>query len=258
MQRIRSFCMVLSLVLAAVASDPYPASAQKHAFTNQCDGCHLTDPAEGVMVFNADIDILCRNCHDLPKINSHPSDIASEMAVPPGFWLDDSGRLNCATCHDPHPGLGEDAPFMLRGTARDIEFCRLCHPVSASDEGMPLAAVFVAHGRSYTLPVSGSELDKISADCLSCHEGSGGPHVDYCLLLENMERNCTGHIIGADYAERAARNRGLRSLEGLSGNISLYEGKVGCASCHSIYSTEERKLVMNNSGSALCKECHIL
>jgi predicted CXXCH cytochrome family protein len=253
MRPFRSLSVLVSLLLCCVS----PAMAQRHDFTGQCSFCHLSDPAGGVMLFTGDLDALCRTCHDLPGKNSHPSGIVPGMAMPGGFWLDGAGRLNCATCHDPHPEEGEDAPFLLRGSAGDTDFCRLCHAEGVDQEGKHTAAVFVAHGRSPTPSAASSGLDQISTDCLACHGGSGGPHVDYCLLLDKMEQSCTGHLVGVDYAELAARNRGLRSPASLSGNITLYEGKVGCPSCHSIYSREAQLLVMSNTGSALCMECHL-
>jgi predicted CXXCH cytochrome family protein len=36
----------------------------------------------------------------------------------------------------------------------------------------------------------------------------------------------------------------------------LFDGNLGCGSCHSAYSKEPHLLVMNNRGSKLCLSCH--
>jgi predicted CXXCH cytochrome family protein len=39
--------------------------------------------------------------------------------------------------------------------------------------------------------------------------------------------------------------------------VKLYEGKIGCGSCHNIYSKEKYMLVISNDSSVLCLECHL-
>jgi predicted CXXCH cytochrome family protein len=39
--------------------------------------------------------------------------------------------------------------------------------------------------------------------------------------------------------------------------IWLFEGRVGCGSCHSPFAGGEALLVMSNVGSRLCLSCHV-
>lgn len=242
----------LSIALFCLFFSPENTSAgQKHNFPqDECGSrCH-TDPRGGELVFLTDVDTLCRDCHALADRNVHPSLIAPGMAVPSGFWLDKEGRLNCATCHDPHPEQGKESPFMLRGNARDLDFCALCHAPATPHKSV----TFLAHSKAYTPSQSAtSDVDRITRDCLACHDPMD-PSSGVCLL--GQKGQCSGHIIGLEYDEAASGNKGLKPRSGLSPFISLYEGKIGCASCHSIFSAETAMLVIGNKGSALCLGCH--
>lgn len=241
------YALPLALCIASTAI----AAPQKHNFTEQqCRHCHLSDPAGEGQLFTAAINTLCRGCHSLLETNVHPSMVKPGMTMPPGFWLDREGMLNCATCHDPHPEQTADSPLMLRGGADGLDFCALCHDTDRPHRG----ATFLAHSKSYTAPNgSPTGLDGVSRDCLRCHDPSD-PHSGVCII--GQKGQCAGHIAGLNYDEAAGRNRGLTPRSSLSPLISLYEGKIGCASCHSIYSKEPAMLVFSNQGSALCFACH--
>ena len=103
-------------------------------------------------------------------------------------------------------------------------------------------------------------LDRVSMECLCCHDGVIASDASYKIAGEDAvtyQRDGLSHPIGIDYRKAALRDRKLRPVEALSPYIALYDGKVGCASCHNPYSIEHRMLTMNNTGSALCLECHI-
>lgn len=246
MNRRRSF---LSIVLFCLILSPGNTFAQKHDFTqDQCGSTCHTDPRGGELVFLADIDSLCLNCHTLLDKNVHPSLFSPERQIPSELWLDGEGRLNCATCHDPHPDPSDSDPLLLRGDASGIDFCALCHERNIPHKGV----TFVAHSKSYTSPESGgSTLDWVTQDCLACHDPSDALS-GVCIL--GQEGTCGGHIIGKTYDQGYSEK--LKPRTELSPYISLYEGKIGCASCHSIYSGENALLVLSNSSSALCLGCH--
>lgn len=243
-------------------------AAPTHDFTGRCEQCHLSDPAGGTLVFTSDIATLCRECHERFGTNSHPSQGTPSMAFPPEFLWDTKGdldkKLSCATCHAPHADAGGTNLYALRGSATGTDFCRRCHSDEVTAAGRHLAASFLAHPQTGTatqtsgtlaLASSTEELDPISAGCVNCHDGSGGPHAGFCLLLQKRE-GCGGHIIGASYADLAADNPELHSVSQVMEKLSLYEGKIGCATCHNIYSHVGPMLAVDNSGSALCRICH--
>jgi len=238
-------------------------SNDAHDFTGKCESCHLTSPRKGSKnIFTMDIDTLCIQCHELAVKNSHPTKMIPSMDVPGYFFLDWQGRINCATCHDPHD---KNRDTMLRTEARGRIFCELCHKNGVL-KGRHVAASGMAHSKNWTPPTAesfGQILDRVSLECLVCHEGSVGPAADMQIgsRAAGQALSYSGpgftHPIGIDYAQAAARDKQLRRLDDLSPLVSLYEGKVGCASCHNQFSHEGDMLVFSNRGSALCLECHI-
>ena len=107
---------------------------------------------------------------------------------------------------------------------------------------------------------SGEDIDEESRTCVSCHE-------DVTVTVPGF--NETGavkaarwskmkdHPIGMDYSRVAMRDfteyhYPPREAE----RIRMFDGKVGCGSCHSIYSGVEKLLVVHNDRSYLCRQCH--
>ena len=139
---------------------------------------------------------------------------------------------------------------MLRGNAQNLDFCALCHDPTVPHKGV----TFIAHSKTYTPPDNTtSGLDRITNNCLTCHDPMD-PASGVCLL--GQQGQCSGHIIGLEYDEAISKNKGLNPRNNLPPFISLYEGKIGCASCHSIFSGEAAMVVINNKASALCLGCH--
>jgi len=99
------------------------------------------------------------------------------------------------------------------------------------------------------------ELDQISSDCISCHNGSDGTHAGFCLLSQKGERD--GHIISASYAVLAGQNKGLCSESNLPSETVLYEGEITCVTCHGSDPHNGQTTVIDNRGSALCRTCHL-
>ncbi|ORJ59599.1 cytochrome c3 family protein [Geothermobacter hydrogeniphilus] len=259
--------LIFSCILVGIGSSAFIGFGRDngpHDFTGKCEQCHLVAPQKGQPgIFVQDIDSLCESCHQIVESNSHPSKVAPSMKLPKGFTVDWQGRITCTTCHNPHPDNVADNPFMLRSSKRGKQFCVSCHKDLFKNPKKHLSASRIAHTKSWTPPTRDTldkALDQVSLDCLTCHEGSVGPAAKFSLP---NERNLTfrgtnfSHPIGMDYAQAASSNRELRSVDDLSPMISLYEGKVGCASCHNPFSHEEEMLVFNNRRSALCLECHI-
>lgn len=234
-----------------------------HDFTGRCETCHLTSPREGLKnIFTMDIDTLCIECHEVAVRNSHPTGMVPSMNIPDYYFLDWQGKVNCATCHNPHDAKD---PTMLRSQSRGRGFCETCHQGGVL-QGRHVAASGMAHTKNWTPPTQGSFgqiLDRVSLECLVCHEGSVGPAAEVQIGSRSDRQALSydgpgfSHPIGIDYAKAAARDRQLRPLDDLSPLISLYEGKVGCASCHNQFSHEGDMLVFSNRSSALCLECHI-
>lgn len=228
-----------------------------HTLQGGCQTCHLTDPSDGPLIFVGNLDSICQSCHTLAREFNHPSQVKTTLSLPGDFWRDDENRVNCATCHDPHPEEHGTYPFLLRRNAANRDFCLLCHTGPITSEGSHVGVTLLAHNKNYTPSQSGATLDQASRDCITCHDGSGeGKHAPFCLLLSDQDHSCTAHIIGLDYDEAVRKNKELRPRSGLDPVISFYEGKIGCLSCHNIYSSRPDMLSYSMSQSALCMACH--
>ena len=66
------------------------------------------------------------------------------------------------------------------------------------------------------------------------------------------------HPIGVFYPPRprpSAEGTFLPAIA-LDRRVNLVEGRVGCLTCHDLFGTEEKLLVMSNRESRLCYSCH--
>lgn len=264
MKRLLAIALGLVLLGTLGAFSALTQGRGKHNFEGKCELCHLVAPQKGQPgIFVQDIDYLCKTCHQIVEGSSHPSEVAPSMPLPKIYTLDWQGRITCATCHRAHDEDSRGNPYMLKSALRGKDFCQSCHKDLFRDPKKHLSATRIAHTKSWTPPSKetlGQTLDQVSLDCLECHEGSVGPAASFTtpdqhnLTFQGMSFS---HPIGMDYARAAANNRELRPIDDLSPMISLYEGKVGCASCHNPYSHDNVMLVFDNKRSALCLECHL-
>jgi predicted CXXCH cytochrome family protein len=102
-------------------------------------------------------------------------------------------------------------------------------------------------------------IDTCSLACLSCHDGINASETRVKTVGEwqvSLDFDQTSHPLGIDYDKALFRNSGLKPSAFLPSEIILPEGKVGCESCHNLYSTMPYFLVVSNQGSALCLGCH--
>jgi predicted CXXCH cytochrome family protein len=97
-----------------------------------------------------------------------------------------------------------------------------------------------------------------SAECLACHDGSVATAVQHAVPGQDWrgDRRLVGllpsHPVGVSYPDR----EGYIRQSSLDDRVRLHEGRVECASCHSLYSAEPNMLVMSNDRSTLCLSCH--
>lgn len=265
MNRQRLLLLIIGLCFLAagavwVASSP----SNPHDFVEQCETCHLLEPQRrgDVLIFNYDIDYLCNYCHEIPGTNSHPSQMVPSMPMPAGFPLDWQGRMTCATCHDPHLENWGVNPALLRGEGiAGRIFCALCHD-ELQQPGSQHRLAEIVHAKNALTPNReeiNSILDRVSLECLSCHDGAVGKAMNVRIAREETltySGRSMDHPIGMNYGDAARYNDKLHPVESLSPLITLIDGKVGCSSCHNQYSHELTMLVINNKGSRLCLQCH--
>jgi predicted CXXCH cytochrome family protein len=105
-------------------------------------------------------------------------------------------------------------------------------------------------------PAELAELDQVSSACIACHNGSTGSAAGFCLQLQG-DKNPNGHVVSVSYANSTKRNSGLRPAANLPVELVLYEGKITCVTCHGSDPHGSAPLAIANSGSALCRACHL-
>lgn len=228
------------------------ANRQVHNFEGKCSMCHLSF-ADGKKIFVKEIDFLCSECHDNLGL-SHPSGMKPSMRIPDRFPLDWAGRMTCATCHDVH-----DSSESLRGEKKGRVFCYTCHRGAM---GRHRGSEQPAHSRM-RVDVRGFEvvnpenpIDRLSMECLSCHDSTLGRSADVKIGSGIWSHgNGVSHPIGVEYM-KAYRDGGFKHRSSINPSIRLFDGKIGCGSCHNIYSKERFYLAISNRGSALCLACH--
>jgi predicted CXXCH cytochrome family protein len=99
----------------------------------------------------------------------------------------------------------------------------------------------------------------ISLECIECHD---------TLMKEGVSSLGAGtwghfsrkfnHPIGISYSQISSKKRSdFHSVNELSKELRLFNGMIGCGTCHNIYSKVKYMLVFENAGSRLCLECHI-
>jgi predicted CXXCH cytochrome family protein len=94
-------------------------------------------------------------------------------------------------------------------------------------------------------------------ECLSCHDGAISKLgvVDMRAGMFQHGEIGPSHPVGVAYPRGAAAAE-YTPAERLPASVQLFDGRVGCLSCHSPYSQRAAMLVMEMRGSALCVACH--
>jgi predicted CXXCH cytochrome family protein len=250
--------IVIILLLLCVGAVVYGLSGRTHEFlSGDCIMCHV-DEKNDPMNIKPDITGACSNCHtDIKETQSHPTDLYPTMTIPKDMPLTD-GMLTCITCHFVHPdeeSLFRKKDYFLRRFARGPLFCDICHMLD--ERGHVISQKI--HTGSFTETDPSVRLDKVSLECIQCHDN----------YINESSRNLGAgrwdhfgskitHPIGVSYMEASMKKmRDYRGESMLRKEIRLFNGKLGCGTCHNIYSKIPKMLVMDNAGSRLCRECHM-
>jgi len=210
---------------------------------------------------------LCSRCHwKITENYSHPVEvIPSGSKIPEDLPLSWNGRMTCSTCHDIHGRAENDRgerTFFLRRPARGKKFCMACHEqnpidVIAARKNSHKGIIPYAHTAKYVVESPGIGIDPISMECLSCHDGSGGKAVESRIgagTWKHGEGSAGPHPIGVSYSLSRARKGGLKPEKIIDKNLKLFNGMVGCGTCHDPYSKRDKKLVLKRRD--LCVSCH--
>ncbi len=285
---IRHICLFAVAVLFLLISTGAVSATQSktptalHHFQLPCQTCHSpgesgSDYPDSTNV-SGDIDQLCTSgpCHDYNPVMNHPVGVTIDQSVSGDMPLDSAGRITCLTCHDKPSSSGTSTDIDESGgrtlyKPQGLEFCASCHtkmdlPFSQESHWQFSMSAHLSPISPGQLSTSSSQriggIDTESHMCLSCHD-----QVSVTIPSANESRrqqvaqwsSMSDHPIGMDYSRTAMRKAPRYNYPLMNQDrIRLFDGRMGCGSCHSLYSTEKKFLVQSNRRSALCFECHNL
>jgi len=260
-QALKYIILPLLLLLAYIA---YSELNEPHSFTEQeCFRCHKSPYDNPYDLVNVSVTQMCAPCHRIiVKTATHPVEVYPVKVKVPSDLPLQGGKITCVTCHDIHTERHEFFGFktyQLRRPDSDIRFfCIACHERDFGSLGHA-ELTDVAHvGRYYRELKSDAEIDALSAQCISCHDDTFAVGASFKVGAGEWSHGFGSHPIGVDYRGAAIKNHRLAPLHQVDGRIHLFGGKIGCGTCHDMFSPLPGRLTMSNSGSRLCRECHYL
>jgi predicted CXXCH cytochrome family protein len=251
--------IVFLLIFIGVVITAYSLSKAPHQFKeSECLICHV-DVEKSPASLKPMLSSTCDGCHtDTRQKLLHPVDIQPETSVPADMPLE-QGRLACITCHFVHSfsiKVQKFTYYLLRRPGKGAPFCSACHRIDVNGH------IFFEnlHRGSYQVTNQDSLLDRYTLQCIECHDdkinqntgslGSG--------KWQHFSSSKLNHSIGVSYVNiSAGKPLDFNHVGALPPAIRLYDGKIGCGTCHNPYSREKSMLVMSNSRSRLCQECHM-
>lgn len=277
--------VVLSIPVTIFAQARLPKNIPLHHFQLSCNTCHTSNPTgrisgnknnTNVGDIKGDINKLCTSsgCHDFEPSLNHPVGIKPNGTVPRYMPLDDHSRITCLTCHNESKFSGisnylNDGRERFLHRPEGIQFCGSCHMEMdgtlqeqshwqfSTRAHLGLINSRSSISESYNQTISGLDIE--SRTCLSCHD-----EVSVMIPADGETpqqrelrwRSMSDHPIGISYDNVALRRPGHYRYPLLDRQIRLSNGRVGCGSCHSLYSQMRKNLVIRNQRSALCLKCH--
>lgn len=250
---------ILFIISIIIYGTAYGSVERHHQFSdNECRICHADihdNPASLKPMSSA----VCERCHaNIRHELSHPVDILAKTPAPVDMPLE-GGKLSCITCHFVHPfsiNPKNSNYFMLRKPKSDGKLCSGCHKIEAKGHTF----FETIHLESYQETNRPGTLDRYTLQCIECHDdkldrglnGFGAGKWRY------YSRSKLNHSIGVSYSRAFARQpQDFNPPDTLPPEIRLFNGKLGCGTCHNIYSKERFMLATSNWRSSLCLTCHI-
>jgi len=251
--------IVLLLVSVGIALTAYSQIRGPHDFAeSDCNKCHW-DVEKKAGDLKPVLSSICAGCHaEARQKLSHPVDVKPETVMPADMPLVD-GKLSCLTCHYVHPFSIKYKPFsyfLLRRPGRGAAFCIACHGI---DEKGHIIYENVHQG-SYKVTDRSTSLDAYTLQCIECHDKRINNPGDSLGAGSWQHFGASGlnHPVGVSLDRIAGRKpREYNPEVALLQEIRLFDGKLGCGTCHNAYSKEKNLLVVNNYKSRLCLACHI-
>lgn len=202
----------------------------------------------------------CASCHQFTPSASHPVGVRPTMAVPASMPLTGE-RVDCLTCHDAALASGHEARAaqgrdFLRSADQPGNWCASCHTAPskghaahAAAPGVRVHAPLRAPSRQIDRPARaqpeggtilpvGHTLDAESRACMACHDGTTASDVGSRHQISRAGAFASDHPVGGHY-DHARTSEGepmpLRPRASLDPRVRLFNGQLGCGSCHNVY-----------------------
>lgn len=264
--RMVIFIALVCLLAINQATGNQTRQIKLHHFDMPCSNCH--EPANGstdIGAVNGDINELCASagCHSYDPEMTHPMGNTSSGET-----------LTCLSCHENEEmkNATADPDFGIERylqSSEGTETCRSCHiKLDSTYSGNQHWQTNMSAHLLPMIPGANKQTNEIvgiadneSRSCLGCHDEVSanirGEHEVYKRKRFTQWSSSNSHPIGMSYGNVAKVKMNKYNYP-LSHNerIRLFDGKMGCGSCHSLYTNQRSYLVQNNRGSALCFQCH--
>ena len=227
----------------------------------------------------SDINRTCTTtCHDYEQALNHPVGITYTKTVSPDMPLDRNSRITCLTCHSQPTGSTtsqnnniQQEPFLH--TPKDTQLCASCHGEMRGNMKQRSHWQFSSRAhladinpastdtKEENFSINHGDIDRESNTCLGCHQDKTVtiiPSHETIAQKKARWREMKDHPIGMEYQQVATQKKTKYPFQYPIANtkIRLFDGRVGCGSCHSLYSKNENNIVQNNGYNALCRDCH--
>ena len=256
-----------------------------HHFELSCQTCHIPGNTnnnsnyeqDNIWQMSVDINSACLSsgCHNYSHTLNHPIGVTVTTQVHDDLPLDNSSQITCLTCHsDPdyspsaNPEDNMDSRMLI--SPRGDDLCASCHLKMSG------TTVQKSHWRFSNKAHLGSinpdkiqssnrvytfrQIDSESQTCVSCHE-------DVTITIPGENETMTerydrrsrmrDHPIGMSYQRTMTNDMYGFNVSAIDNEeIRFFDGKVGCGSCHSLYSRQKNYVVANTNGKTLCRQCH--
>lgn len=259
----------------SASSTPMPQTeVPLHHFDMPCNTCHepagQSDKSRSV----GDINRGCTSaaCHDNDPMLNHPVGVTAPAGVRGQMYPRGSGRITCITCHVP---AGESSAMTDSNRPSgvlmrpDSDLCASCHlrmNSAGSRRGhwrfstkAHLGEINPLGGGQDAIEIPFGRIDDESMACLNCHDD-----VTVTIPGENETRQeqvarwagMQDHPIGMDYRALAGGQTAFFNYPvPASDHVRLFDDRVGCGSCHSLYARRSNFTVADRG--ELCRKCHV-
>ena len=168
-------------------------------------------------------------------------DLANPATLIGSVKLDESGQLQCTSCHDAH--IDRHPKFLVTDPSNS-GLCVACHKLPYWQESAHATSPATARSAS---PRPGSDSGTVGQNgCSSCHRSHGAPHPQRLLAARTEEGVCLdchdGRVAAKDLRRESVKYSAHRvdryaDIHDPTENPSTMARHVECVDCHNAHAT---------------------